>query len=431
MSLLITHIKELVTLQGVAQKGGIRPKKGDLNIINNASILIQNKKIRWVGKTAEVKKKISGKIKTVSARGMVVFPGLVDPHTHLIFSGSRHKEFSWRCEGKSYLKIAKQGGGILSTAQSTQKAPLKKLIELGLKRIKKAQSFGITTLEVKSGYGLSFKDELKCLTAISRLQKQNSSMKIIPTFLGAHAFPSEYKNKKEAYVSLLCEKLIPEISQKNLARYCDVFIEDGFYTPSQAKKILTAAQKHGLKIRIHADEFKPLGGTELAVSMGAQSVDHLIAIDSKGIQALSTSQTVATLLPGTSFFLGRPFAPARKLIDSGVVVALGTDFNPGTCMTQNLALISTIAATQMKMTIPEVISAITYNAAKSLGLQNEIGSIEVGKVADLAFFEIPSYEYLPYHFGDNFCRGVIESGRPVSIRERPFARDPHAWGLFS
>lgn len=408
MSLLITNIPELVTFQGVAKKGGVHPQKEDLSIVQNASLLIDGRKISWIGEKFQPKKSFKGKI--LNAKGMVVFPGLIDPHTHLIFSGSREKEFSQRAEGKTYLEIAKVGGGILNTVKSTRSASLETLVQLGKKRIQKALSFGITTLEIKSGYGLSFEDEIKCLKVIQRLQKE-TRLRLISTFLGAHAFPPEFKDKKENYVSLLCQKLIPYISKHKLAEFCDVFIDEGFFTLDQAKRILESAIRHGLKIRIHADEFKALGGVELAASQGAKSVDHLMVITDSGIRALSNSQTVATLLPGTSFFLGKPYAPGRCLIDGGVCVALATDFNPGSSMTQNLHLITTIAITQMKMTVPETLAAITHNAAKALGLENEIGTIQVGKRADLSFFDIPSYEYLPYHYGDNFCKYVMISGQ--------------------
>lgn len=407
--LLVTNIAQLITLAGVAKKGGRRPQKEDLSIIPNAALLIENGKIIWIGKNSEAKKKFK-KCKILDAKGAVVLPGLVDAHTHLIFAGSRHDEFAKRSEGKTYLEIAQEGGGILSTVRQTQKASLNTLIKLARARIQKARFFGITTLEVKSGYGLRLKDELKCLTALQKLSK-TEKVTLVPTFLGAHDFPPSYKDTPDAYVDLICQKMIPEVSKKKLARFCDVFIDEGFYTLAQTEKILKAASAHGLELRLHADEFKPLGGTELAISLKAKSVDHLMAVTEKGIEALSHSQTVATLLPGTSFFLGKPYAPARKLIESGACVALATDFNPGSCVTQNLLLIATLAITQMKLTLAEAFAAITYNAAKSLGLEEEVGSIEVGKQADLAFFEAPSYEYLLYHFGDSFCKKVIWQGK--------------------
>jgi len=411
MNLLILNIKQLVTLNGVEKKGGRHPQKEDLDILPDAALLIENGKFAWIGKSSEAKKKFK-KCKILDAKNHVVLPGLIDAHTHLIFSGSRHDEFAKRSEGKTYLEIAKEGGGILSTVRETQKASLATLIQLSKKRIEKARSFGITTLEIKSGYGLSLKDELKCLTALQSLS-HTEKINLVPTFLGAHDFPPSYQDNKDAYVDLLCETMIPKIAQKKLAQFCDVFIDEGFYTLSQTEKILNAARSHGLGLRLHADEFKSLGGTELAISLNAKSVDHLMAVTEKGIQALAHSDTVATLLPGTSFFLGKPYAPARKLIDSGACVALATDFNPGSCVTQNLLLVATIAVTQMKLTLPEAIAAITYTAAKSLGLENRVGSIEVGKQADLAFFDVASYEYLLYHFGDNFCTKTIWQGKPT------------------
>ncbi|MBI3017446.1 MAG: imidazolonepropionase [Deltaproteobacteria bacterium] len=412
MKLLITNIKQLVTMAGVAKKGGRKPQKEDLAIISNAALLIENEKISWIGKNSEAKK--FKKCKILDAKGAVILPGLIDSHTHLIFAGSRHEEFAKRSEGKTYLEIAKEGGGILSTVRETQKAPLNTLIKLAHARIQKARSFGITTLEAKSGYGLSLKDELKCLTALQKLSR-TEKINLVSTFMGAHDFPPEFKDNKEAYVELLCKVMIPQVAQKKLAKFCDVFIDEGFYTLSQTEKILKTAITHDLRIRIHADEFKPLGGTELAVSLNAKSVDHLMAVTEQGISALAHSHTVATLLPGTSFFLGKTYAPARKLIDAGVCVALATDFNPGSSVTQNLLLVGTLAVTQMKLTLSETLSAMTYNAAKGLGQEALIGSIEVSKQADLAFFDIPSYEYLLYHFGDNFCKKVIWKGKPTEF----------------
>ena len=417
MNLLITHIKQLVTLAGVAKKGGRHPQKEDLEILPDAALYIENGKIAWLGKNSEAQKKFK-KCKILEAQNTVVLPGLIDAHTHLIFAGSRHNEFAKRSEGqghyKTYLEIAQEGGGILSTVSATRKASLQELVALGQKRVKKALSLGITTLEIKSGYGLTPQDEIKSLRAIQEIQKKEK-IYLVPTFLGAHDFPPEYKENKEAYVDLLCETMIPQVAQKKLAKFCDVFIDEGFYTLSQTEKILKTALSYGLQLRLHADEFKSLGGTELAISLSAKSVDHLMAITEKGIDALAHSDTVATLLPGTSFFLGKPYAPARKLIDAGVCVALATDFNPGSSMTQNLPFITTIAMTQLKMTLAEALSGITYNAAKSLGLESEIGSIEIGKRADLSFFEIPSVEYLPYHYGDNFCKKVIFRGKPTEF----------------
>lgn len=406
MQTLIRNIRQIVTFAGVSKKKGVRPNKADLAVTENGAILIEGEKIGWVGKEKDAPKTFE---KEIDAEQIVVLPGLVDAHTHLVFSGSRHEEFALRCEGKNYLEIAKGGGGIQRTVRSTCSASFSELLETSKKRVIQAKSFGITTLEIKSGYGLSYEDEIKQLEVIKALKKENET-RIIPTFLGAHDFPPEFKNKKEAYVSLICDTMIPEISKRKLAEFCDVFTDEGFFSLKQTEKILKAAKAAHLKIRIHSDEFKALGGTELAVRLGAHSVDHLMAISKKGISALKKSTTVATLLPATSFYLGKPYAPARKLIDEGIVVALASDFNPGSSPTQNLLLIATIAATQMKMTVPEVLSAITFNAAKSLGLEDQIGSIETGKQADLAFFDVPSYEYLPYHFGSNFCRKVIFSG---------------------
>ena len=398
----------MVTFQGVAKKRGRRPTLQDLGVIENSCIILNGEKIQWVGPKKKLPK-LSVQ-KKIDAKGMVCFPGLIDAHTHLVFGGSREDEFAMRAQGKSYLDIAKSGGGILSTVQSTQSASLKSLIQFGKKRLQYARTLGVTAIEMKSGYGLTVKDELKMLHAIAQLKKTEKTH-IVSTFLGAHAFPKNMH--QNAYTLLICEKMLPEIGRKKLADFCDVFIDSGFFNLAQTKKILLTAQKNGLHLRIHSDEFKALGGTELAVSFKAKSVDHLIAISKKGVLALKNSDTVATLLPGTSFFLGKPYAPARKLIDAGVVVCFATDFNPGSSTTQNLPFMTTLAMTQMKVTLAEALSGITYNAAKSLGLEQEMGSIEAGKLANLAFFEIPNFKYFPYHYGENFCKLVIWKGKPV------------------
>ncbi len=414
--LLIKNIGQLVTFQGVSKKQGIRPKTEDLSIIENAALLIEKdkiakNKISWIGKNSETKR-FPKNTKALDAEGMVVLPGLIDPHTHLVFAGDRSHDFAMRCEGKSYLDIAKAGGGILSTVQNTQKASPLELFSLSKERIHQALKFGITTIEIKSGYGLTLESEIKTLKVIQKLKK-TCPARLISTFLGAHDFPLEYRERRDDYVDLICTIWLPGIAKQKLAEFCDVFIDEGFFDLKQTEKILKTALEYGLKLRIHSDEFTPLGGTELAAKLNAFSADHLMAITDSGIAAMAKSNTVATLLPATSFFLGKSYAPARKLIDAGVRVALGTDFNPGSSMTQNLPLVGTIACTQMKMTIPEVLTAITFNAAKSLGLEKEIGSIEIGKQADLAFFDVPSYEYLVYQFGENFCKKVICSGKPA------------------
>lgn len=409
-TLLITNISQAVTFEGVSKKKGRFPKKEELAVLSNAAIICKNGKIVWVGPAKEVHSfRVSTKI---DANGMVCFPGFIDAHTHMVFSGSRHHEFAQRCEGKSYLEIAKAGGGILSSVQTTQHAALQDLVTQLKKRLLFSKSLGITTVEIKSGYGLSLAQELKCLKAIARA-KQEMDLNIFATFLGAHAFPKGYA--KEKYVADICQKMIPTICKQNLATFCDVFMDRGFFNLSQTKHIFRTAQQYGLRLKCHADEFQPLGGTELSCALQAQSVDHLISITAHGIAALKKSKTTAVLLPGTSLFLGKPFAPARKLIDSGVRVAIATDFNPGSSMTQNLPLMTLLAATQLKMTIPEVLSAITYNAACALGIESEVGSLEIGKQADLAFYEIPSYEYLPYHYGQNFCKLVIWKGIPTAV----------------
>jgi imidazolonepropionase len=271
---------------------------------------------------------------------------------------------------------------------------------------------GITTVEIKSGYGLSLTDELKCLQVLAELRHEQS-VELVPTLLGAHEVPAEYRQDRERYIRLICEVMIPEVARRGLAEFCDVFCEEGVFSLAESERVLITAQQHGLKLKLHAEEFTPLGGAELAARLGALSADHLLQVSEPGIAALRQSGTIATLLPGTAFFLGLPYAPARRLIDAAVPVALATDANPGSCMTENLWLIGTMACTQMKMLPAEVLTALTLNAAAALDRSDRLGSLEVGKQADVIICDVPDFRELFYHFGTNHVRHVIKSGRLV------------------
>ncbi len=341
-----------------------------------------------------------------------MLPGLVDSHTHLIFAGTREDEFELRLQGVSYAEIAARGGGINATVRRVREASREQLKELARRRLDRMLAFGITTVEVKSGYGLSPADEIKCLEVIAELNREHPC-DLVPTFLGAHEIPAEYRHDREAYLRLVIERMLPEVAGRRLAEFCDVFCEQGVFSVAESERLLHAAADHELKRKIHADEFTPLGGAELAARVGATSADHLLHITDAGIEALAAAGTVATLLPGTAFFLGLPYGPARRLIDRGLPVALASDCNPGSCMTENLPLIGSIACTQMKMLPAEVMAALTLNAAAALGRSDRIGSIEPGKQADLLVCDVPNYKLLPYHFGVNHVGTVIKSGRVV------------------
>jgi imidazolonepropionase len=411
MSLAIIHANQLVCVS----QTGERSKRGhamrDLAIIEDGALFVEADKIIWTGPTSQLSR-LPATTHFIDARGKIVVPGLVDSHTHLVFAGDRADEFEQRLQGMSYQEIAAKGGGINSTVRHVRQASAADLKEQASRRLQRMLAFGITTVEVKSGYGLTLIDELKCLRVIAELN-QSQACELAPTFLGAHEIPPEYRHNRDEYIHLLCHDMIPAVATDGLAEFCDVFCEQGVFSVAESERILGTARDNGLKLKIHADEFTPLGGAELAARLGAVSADHLLHVTDAGIEALRQAGTVATLLPGTAFSLGLQYAPARKLIDRGLPVALATDCNPGSCLSENLPLMGTIACTQMKMLPAEVVAAMTLNAAAALGRSERIGSIEVGKQADLVIFDAPSYSYLPYHFGVNHAWKVIKSGRVV------------------
>jgi imidazolonepropionase len=384
---------------------------GERQIINNGAVVADREQITWVGPMAELPP-LDLSATVIDASGKAVVPGFIDSHTHLIFAGSRENEFEQRLRGASYQRIAAKGGGILSTVRRVRESSRTELKELARDRLRRLLDFGVTTVEVKSGYGLSPDDEIKCLEVIADLNSEDP-WELVPTFLGAHALPPEFSNDREGYVKLLVNEMLPEVARSRLAKFCDVFCDVGAFTLGESEAILRKAQQLGFGLKLHADELTPLGGAELAARLGAVSADHLLCITEKGIDALAHSQTVATLLPGTAFFLGLSYAPARKLIDRGVRVALASDCNPGTCPTENVPLIGSMACTQMKMLPAEVLSALTQNAASAIGCADRVGSIAAGKQADLVICDVPDYRQVFYHFGVNHAWRVIKRGRVV------------------
>ncbi len=407
MNLLINNIKQLVTVS--ANGRGIKAgcEMSDIGVVENSSVLIVDGKISKIAPSSKIK--VDDEIFVLDAEGGIALPGFVDSHTHLIFSGSRENEFAMRAEGKTYQDIASSGGGILSTVRATREASKRELFRLGEKRLNDMLKLGTTTVEIKSGYGLSPDSEIKILEIINELKRDHFST-IVPTFLGAHAIPFEFKENPDEYVELICNYMLPHISEKKMAIFCDIFCENGYFNLKQSERILSKAKEVGLNIKLHADQLSTFGATELGVSLGAISVDHLELINENGINALSKSKTIATILPGSSFFLNHKYAPARTIIDLNIPVALATDFNPGTSMCYSMPMMMTIACTQMKMKVEEAITASTLNGAAALGLSNEVGSIEVGKNGDIIIFDVPDYKYIPYHFSNNFVKHVIKNG---------------------
>jgi imidazolonepropionase len=409
MNLLIKNIKQLVTVRsnGMPVKSGKDMR--DLGIIEHATVLIQNGLFTWIGSSAEFDQTVDEHIDILDASELVGLPGFVDSHTHLLFAGTREDEFAMRIEGKSYREIAEAGGGILSTVQTTRTATKKELKRIARRHVDTMLTEGTTTVEIKSGYGLNEKDEIKMLDAINDLAEE-CLMDIVPTFLGAHAVPPEFKNNSDAYVDLICTRMLPHIAQRKLAKFCDVFCEQGYFSVEQCRRIFATAKPLGIRNKIHADQLTQIGASKLAAEVSAVSADHLEQIGDAGIAALKQSGTIATVLPGVSFFLEDKYPPARKIIDAGVPLAIASDFNPGSCMSYSMPMMMTIACTHMSMTPEEALTASTLNGAAALGLSEKLGSIEVGKQADIVLYDIPGYRYLAYHFGTNHVAKVIKHG---------------------
>jgi imidazolonepropionase len=411
IAVLIRNAAQLICVARNNDRRKCGREMRDLHVIEDAAVLIRDGRFAWVGPSAD-SPPLSPDTPVLDASGKTVLPGFVDSHTHLVFAGTREDEFELRLQGATYQEIATKGGGINATVRRVRESSKEQLKELARRRLDRMLAMGVTTVEVKSGYGLSFDDEIKSLEVIAELRRDHPC-EIVPTFLGAHEVPPECRHDREGYIRLVIERMLPEVAGRGLAEFCDVFCEQGVFSVTESERILQAALDRGLKLKIHADEFTPLGGAELAARLGATSADHLLHVTEAGIDALAASGTIATLLPGTAFFLGLPYGPARKLIDHGLPVAIATDCNPGSCMTENLPLIGTIGCTQMKMLPAEIVTALTLNAAAALARSDRIGSIEVGKQADLVILDVPNYRHLPYHFGVNHVWKVIKAGRVV------------------
>ncbi|MCM3669256.1 imidazolonepropionase [Mesobacillus maritimus] len=390
------------------------PLKGDqlgqLLIKENAAFAVKDGLISWLGNSDEIHNFIA--IKKIDAKKKVVSPGLVDPHTHLVYGGSREQELALKQAGVPYLEILANGGGILSTVEATRNTTEGKLIEKARKHLETMISFGVTTLEAKSGYGLDRDTELKQLRVVKKLNELYP-ISIVSTFLGPHAIPLTYRGKEERFLQKMTS-LLDDINTEKLAEYVDIFCETGVFTIEQSHKFLLEAKRKGFGLKIHADEIDPLGGAELAADLGATSADHLVAISDEGIKRLSDTNTVAVLLPGTTFYLGKDqYAPARKMIEAGAAVALATDFNPGSCVTENMQLIMSLAALKLKMSPEEIWNAVTINSAWAIGQEAESGVLDVGRKADFVIWNIPNYQYLPYHFGVNHAASVYCGGKLI------------------
>ena len=405
--LLITNIGTLATPVGSTARAG--KAQGEIQLWKNAWILVEDGVISQLGTSTPP---AVGGAEVLDAGGRLVTPGLVDAHTHLIFGGWRQHEMALKLQGVPYLDILAQGGGILSTVIATRAATAKELAEKARPILDEMLSLGTTTVEAKSGYGLSTEEELKQLRAI-RLLNLSHPLDVIPTFMGAHAVPAEYKGDRDGYIRLLCEEMIPAVAGEGLARFCDVFCETGVFSTEESRLILNTARRFGLIPKIHADEIDPIGGSQLAGEVGAISAEHLITCPTSGIDSMAGGGTVACLLPATSLYLGAAFAPAREMISAGVPVAMASDFNPGSCPCLNMQLVMNLGCLRYRMTPEEALTAVTLNGAAAIGMANTIGSLEAGKKADLVIWEANDLNYIFYRMGSNLVHRVIKSGTIV------------------
>ncbi|WP_164956047.1 imidazolonepropionase [Clostridium estertheticum] len=409
--MIIKNIDCLVTCEGSYRKKSEEFK--DAKIKKNGYVVIENDKIKAVGEGDGYKEYLTSECTVIDGEGKTVTPGLIDPHTHVVYAGSRENELPLKLNKVGYIEILNSGGGILSTVENTRKIKIEQLIEESRKRLDIMLKHGTTTVESKSGYGLDLQTEVKILE-VNKILNETHPIDIVSTFMAAHALPKEYKSDREAYIGEIINNMIPYVSENKLAEFIDCFCEKGVFSVEECRRILTAGKKFGLNIKIHADEVETVKAAELAGELKATSAEHLVAASDEGIKALAENDVVAVLLPSTSFYLMlNHFARARKMIEEGVAVSLATDCNPGTSPTESLQTVMTFACFGMKMFPEEIINAMTINAACAINRESEIGSIEVGKKADIAIFNSKNLNYLIYHFGANAVDTVIKNGKIV------------------
>jgi len=418
-NMIIKNAAELTTCSGFKAKSG--KEMTELHVIPNGAVVVKEGLISAVGTTGEIfaelkesQSDLSG-YDIIDAENKAVLPGFVDSHTHFVFGGYRAEEFSWRLRGDSYMDIMQRGGGIVSTVEATRQADPEELIKSGIKRLDSMLSFGVTTVEGKSGYGLDHHTEIKQLEVMEHLDKIHY-IDIVPTFLGAHAVPKNYQGSHDAFVDFLINDVMPAVAEKKLAEFCDVFCEKNVFSIEQSRRLLAAAKESGFKIKLHADEIVQLGGAELAAELGAVSADHLLQASDQGIRDMARAGVTATLLPGTAFSLKEPYARGRFIIDNHCAVALATDFNPGSCFSESIPLIFALATLYMDISIEEALTALTLNGAAALDRADTVGSIDPGKNGDFIILEFPSYKFIPYRTGVSTVEKVIKKGNLVFDR---------------
>ena len=403
LDLTITNIGTLTSPEG--RKAQCGPAQGQVQTLPDAAIGIQGDKIAYVGP----KNQAPAAHQTLDAGGRLVTPGLIDCHTHLVFGGWRHHELDLKLKGVSYLDILKNGGGILSTVQSTRAASEEALLEKTLDFTREMLAMGVTTCEAKSGYGLTTEAELKQLRVI-RAANEKTPLDLVPTFLGAHALPMEFRENRGEFIRIVCEEMLPRVKAENLAEFCDIFCETGVFTPEETRLVLETAKSHGFALKAHTDEIDCLGGAQVAAELGAVSAEHLIASDPAAIRAMAAAGVIGVLLPATSFYLDKPYAPARTMLEAGMALAVASDFNPGSSPSLNLQLAMNLACLKYRLTPEETLTAVTLNAAAAINRASAIGSLEVGKQANLVLWETDALSYLFYRFGSNLVHQVVKNG---------------------
>lgn len=413
MSILFKNINSLVTVNSEGALYKVGEQMQDIGEIKNGAMIVSDV-IEWIGETSDLGDIIShyNIDQEIDLKGKTILPGLVDSHTHVVFGGNRSAEFGMRLRGATYAEIAEAGGGIQTTVNATRKASVEELAEVGRGLAMSAAKYGTTSMEIKSGYSLTIEGEIKQLEAIRHLS-ETLPLRITPTFMGAHDFPKELKGDRNAYIDQIVNEMIPYISENKLAEFNDVFVDKGYYTTDEGTRVLEAGKKYGLMPKAHCDELADVGAATMAANSGAISADHLLFVSDEGIANLKNAGTVAGLLPGTAYFIKMPYAPARKLIDSGVIAAIATDCNPGSCFTENMQTIMSLSVINMGMTAEEAISAATINGAYSIRKSNEVGSLEVGKKADFIICNCANYVDIFYHFGINHVEQTWINGKQI------------------
>lgn len=406
-TLLIKNIGTLQTPVGGFSHTG--QKQGENIKLKDAALLIEDGIIKEICENGKLPEGAHDADTVIDAEGKLVTPGLVEGHTHLVFGGYRQNEIPMKLKGATYLDILNAGGGILDTVRHTRQAAFEELYDKAFDFLDEMMALGVTTCEAKSGYGLDMENEMKMLKVVKALD-ENHPMDMVATFMGAHAIPDEYKDKADEFIDFLCKELIPAVRNQNLAEFVDVFCEDSVFDVPQSRKYLECAKTHGFGLKIHADEIEEIGGSELAGEMGAISAEHLIAIGEKGMESMAKAGTTAMLLPATSFYLGKTFAPARRMIELGIPVAIASDFNPGSCPSLNLQFAINLGYLKYKMTPEEILTAVTINPACAIGRGDKVGTLEVGKQADLVIWDASDMEMLCYRFGSNLAMQVIKKG---------------------